>query len=883
MHLIRLFHFTKRSIITLIAACAVSSPLGATVTYPENLATFGEVPAWVLPIGLPPVTPDATLHHAGSEFLLVDSQIHPASATYYSRRAIRFINIQGVEDHSTITWTVDPDYETLVLHDLYLIRNGERIDLRDQISFRYTSSAQDDDRNSYDNQVEIRILVPDARAGDILDYATTIRGSNPVNADQDSNSFQQSWTVPVARQHYRILQPETAPDIRWQTHNNADEPVVMPTSGHTEYVWSRTNTPIDRWEDDMPSDVYIQDWVEWSTWPSWEEVSRWGAELYPLDTTTPPELLPLLAEWRKIPALEDRIVAAIRHVQDEYRYVSMVFGPHGYQPFPPSEIVRHRYGDCKDKSLLLCILLRDLGVPAVPVLVDIDDRETVAQRLPSPGVFDHVIVRLWVDGRAYDIDPTVTLQGGTLRTIATTRYTSGLPLAPEGAPLVNDIGIRYDPGTTHMTETFRFDDWAGGADLDVETVYTGEEADSMRRYLARKSIANIGETYREYYAATYGNITLRHPISFTDDRNVNRLVVTEKYKISDLFEPDDNIEDYQETRYFESDLVKNEIPNPTRGITRQHPFRLQPQHIRQTIIIHIPDASDFEPEQTRIDNPHASLAYTVSQDARILRIDADYRVRRTRIHPNDYEKTLADFDRMRDLLSYGIIADVDSAPPTDSDRINPSADPGVSPQPSSSDPAPHIHWVGITLAVVFLIAVHLGFRPLCLAPIPRNFPKPDPTGPSGIGGWLLLLIFGFSAGLVSGSLQIGEFRVFFDASQWYPLTDPNSSQFIEYFDQLILFELLGNLFFLYLTVLFLIALVKKRWFVPRLGIIVLLGNAAFTTLDTMFYLGLDLDDPGEAEAHTAQSVRLWITATIWSLYLRQSRRVRNTFRTASVT
>lgn len=865
-----------------LLVAGLSPILRAQTGYPDDLATVGQAPAWVVPIAPPPPSADAALYSAGSEYLLVDDQTHPASATFYARRVIHFISIQGVEDRSTLTWTLDPDYESLVLHRLDLIRDGERIPLHDAVRFRFSSSSQDDDRNSYDNQVEARILIPDARVGDILDYAYTIRGANPITDNRYANSFQLSWTTPVARLHYRILHPDTAPPIRWRLYNEAEEPVINKLPGNTEYVWSRRNTPVDRWEDNMPEDVYIQDWVELSTWDSWEAVSQWGAALYPLDTGTPPDLLPILAEWKRKPALEDRIVAAIRYVQDEYRYVSMVFGPHGYQPFPPDQIVRHRYGDCKDKSLLLCILLRDLGVPAVPVLVDVEDRATVSDRLPSPSAFDHVIVRLWVDGRAYDVDPTVTLQGGTLRTLTTTRFGVGLPLIPEGSPLAQDVGIRYHPGSVAMTETFRFEDWAGGAELVVETVYTGEEADAMRRHLARRAIADLGEGYREYYATTYGQLSLLEPVSFTDDRDANRLVVTESYAINDLFEPDPGIGDHQETRYFESTFIIDSIPNPSRGTERQQPFALNPRNLRQSIVIHIPDESEFEPEETRIENPHASLLYTVRQEGRILRIDADYRVRRTRIEPfQDFRKALEDFDAMRDTLSFGIIADVGTPPPS---SLSPTTDPTPVEDSGGSgilSTDPRIHWVGVALTVTFLITVHLAFRPLRRAPATDSLRPRDTRAPTGIGGWMILVVFGFAVGLVLRSIQMGEFRIFYDAAQWYALTEPSSNAFVDQIEGLIIFELLGNLFFLYLNILVLIGIIHKRWYLPRIAILALLGYAVFDSLDTALYLQLEIADPAEAETYVRTSIKAWVSGIIWSLYFHRSRRVHNTFRTSA--
>ena len=73
-----------------------------------------------------------------------------------------------------------------------------------------------------------------------------------------------------------------------------------------------------------------------------------------------------------------------------------------------------RFGDCKDKALLLVTLLRALGTEAEPALVNTEARQAIADWLPSPLAFDHVIVRFVFQSRTYWVDATRALQRGTL-------------------------------------------------------------------------------------------------------------------------------------------------------------------------------------------------------------------------------------------------------------------------------------------------------------------------------------------------------------------------------------------------------------------------------------------------------------------------------------
>jgi hypothetical protein len=67
---------------------------------------------------------------------------------------------------------------------------------------------------------------------------------------------------------------------------------------------------------------------------------------------------------------EDQKIAAIaRFVAQEVRYNAWPFGTHGYEPFSASTIFDRRFGDCKDKSILMRQLLAEVGVDAIPVLI----------------------------------------------------------------------------------------------------------------------------------------------------------------------------------------------------------------------------------------------------------------------------------------------------------------------------------------------------------------------------------------------------------------------------------------------------------------------------------------------------------------------------------
>ncbi len=149
---------------------------------------------------------------------------------------------------------------------------------------------------------------------------------------------------------------------------------------------------------------------------SWGEVATWAEGLYKGDEALTPDFAARLDAIAKAsPGAADRLTEASRLVQDNIRYVGEEMGEGSFVPRRPATVLARGYGDCKDKSLLLAVALRRLGIDAVPALVSTSAGDRLIDRLPSPLQFDHVIVRAVVDGRVMWIDPTGTHRGGAAR------------------------------------------------------------------------------------------------------------------------------------------------------------------------------------------------------------------------------------------------------------------------------------------------------------------------------------------------------------------------------------------------------------------------------------------------------------------------------------
>ena len=134
---------------------------------------------------------------------------------------------------------------------------------------------------------------------------------------------------------------------------------------------------------------------------SWDDVVHEMRALVDSAIADRGPLLPLLDELQD---LDDPFPALLELVGKNIRYVSFSEAEHAYQPHTLEHTLTNRYGDCKDKSVLLLALLQELGYESYAVLVATDMEDPEATAISSRGHFDHMIVcaRLGQEERCFD-------------------------------------------------------------------------------------------------------------------------------------------------------------------------------------------------------------------------------------------------------------------------------------------------------------------------------------------------------------------------------------------------------------------------------------------------------------------------------------------------
>lgn len=140
----------------------------------------------------------------------------------------------------------------------------------------------------------------------------------------------------------------------------------------------------------------------------WASVATWYARLCAPKMAPDPELAEALARGRGADPRAS-VAGLAREVQHSVHYVAIELGKLRWEPDAAKDTWQRRYGDCKDKAILLATILQARGLEARPALTRTRDWGEVDPSAPDPGQFNHCIVAVaWPDSSP---PPAATVAG----------------------------------------------------------------------------------------------------------------------------------------------------------------------------------------------------------------------------------------------------------------------------------------------------------------------------------------------------------------------------------------------------------------------------------------------------------------------------------------
>jgi transglutaminase-like putative cysteine protease len=422
-----------------------------------------------------------------------------------------------------------PEYQRMLLHRVELRRDGQWFDRMRPESVTLARREAQFESDLATGEVAALVVIEDVRRGDVLRVSYTLEGSNPVLAGMSNDEFRFAWISPILDRHARVLYPA---GTKVATRSERGAPAARIRSDATRVEVVAAAHGVAAVQDDSDYPPWYSPWatLEIGERRTWADVARWAVALYPDSGPLPEQLRDRVAEWRALPTRDERVLAALRAVQEEVRYFGTELGESTHRPADPAETWRRRYGDCKDKARLLSVLLRELGIAAEPALVSAAVGRGVGDRLPAATAFNHVIVRARDGDETWWLDPTMTQQRGALAAIGVGNFGVALPVAPAQQELV-EVRRGAPPDTKRVVERWQPSEDGESAELTITTTMTGALADGARRVISSEGAEAMSRRFAEFYRRVFGEVEVVEPLAARDDEAVNRVELVERYRL----------------------------------------------------------------------------------------------------------------------------------------------------------------------------------------------------------------------------------------------------------------------------------------------------------------------------------------------------------------
>ncbi|MFT7462019.1 MAG: Tfp pilus assembly protein PilF [Pseudohongiellaceae bacterium] len=312
--------------------------------------------------------------------------------------------------------------------------------------------------------------------------------------------------APVRRSELVVIAPEGVPlHVATRNADDVESSTHVDDAGHRVYRWVARDLQRPDIEGFMPDRGEFGPVVDVTTFESWESFASWWWDFIEKEFVTTNAMREKVAELVEGKSTElEKVEAIARFVGQEIRYNAWAFGTHGYEPYSASTIFERRFGDCKDKSILLRQLLAEIDVEAIPVLINAEYyRADEPLESAMIGLFNHCIAYLpatderdgyYLDATA-DLNPVDYLraddQGARVLHVDHGKGTlHDIPYAPA---IENALRRAYDV-TLSETGSARVefvDESNGRYGVGLRTRYGGEQGD-IERKLSQQFAGSFG-------------------------------------------------------------------------------------------------------------------------------------------------------------------------------------------------------------------------------------------------------------------------------------------------------------------------------------------------------------------------------------------------------
>lgn len=593
--------------------------------------------------------PDAADYPDADAIILLNQFSHEVTPSgksrYTTHQVVKILTERGVQNYDDIAIPHTPKAQYITVNVARTIApDGSVVEPPDE-AFNDVTPPGLLSYNLYSDSMWHVISMPALKPGVCIEYQVTLEDAGADSVGSTSwfwggYSFQS--TDPTLQSAYALRVPKGT-DFRWKALHCQLNPQILHEEETSTYLWTYDETPALKSEYNMPATNDIVPRLSYSSVGSWEAVYNWYKDIakdrYTVDQAIQEVVEELTAD---LLTADDKIRAIYHFVASQIRYVGIELGQGAYQPTPADQVLSVRYGDCKDKTTLMIVMLDLVGIEAFPVMLNPAPYQRIDLELPSLGQFSHLIGAVPRDGGDYIwLDPTAdTCSYGDLP--ARNRGRKGfvirgdrgefvdIPISTSGSnQLIVDTEIALtEDGTVRGTMRV---DTLGQYNIEARLEYEQVSPRAWKDTLAvglSKQFPGVRVDLVQISDLADLNVPVQLNVAFTVKNYAepvgNRLVFPL---------PSDEFSDYAEI---------------FAAVERQHPLDLSyPMQMQKTIRIALPEGwrATF-PQDLRLDNRFASVERQYKLEGNQIHYEINFVIKESIIPPEDYPAAKRLFDML---------------------------------------------------------------------------------------------------------------------------------------------------------------------------------------------------------------------------------------------
>lgn len=615
-----------------------------------NQAVFSQkykiekTPEWVKEINIPAKSLFAKYDISLGYYLsLSDCQVNLENNSYFNREVRNVVSYSGITKASQLLVTYDTAYQQLKIHHLYIWRKGEKIDRTSELNFKILNNEYNLHQGIYMGRITAYVNLDDIRKDDQIDFSFTIVGANPIFGVEKYIFATLETTNPIDLLSLRVLYSK-GKDYNYKCVNSDSTIKISDTIvGNLKQIEIiEENVKAFKFEDNMPGWAMPYKYFTLTSFNSWKDVNIWAQSVFALKKE--PNFESVFKElFSGSETTDEKIDKIIHFVQNEIRYMGIESGIGSIKPFPPEQVVKQRFGDCKDKSLLLVSLLKKVGIAeAYPALVNTFMQEFTSNLSISNQVFNHCIVTFVYNNKTYWVDPTLEQQGGNFRNMSVFDYGQALVIGIPSDSLTK-MAIQDSSSSINIKDEFYITSFTEPAKYEILSIRHGMEADRRRMILEQHSAEDLSKYVTDDLKKCYPIVNRVDDIVINDDLKNNEFSVRYKYELDGFWQDGDKQSDKRFAGYwifkFEPQTLYQDL-NVSPCETRKTDYAIMyPLNLSYKVILHFPKDMLIYDKYTKYDNEAFFFDEKIEQiSANSFQVSYNYKTKAKTIKAENYKK-----------------------------------------------------------------------------------------------------------------------------------------------------------------------------------------------------------------------------------------------------